>query len=155
VLPLAVGGALVLLLSSLSLQTLALQSRAQAGANERLRRAEDDLASAAHHLVGDLNEGHPCLLSEPIGAWSPEAAACPAPAALSEERSVGDPAVSYRLIDWQPVAAGTVAELVLELPAQMREPARRGAFAVRLEAVGAGELRAVELRPLGLRGVER
>ena len=53
VLPLATSLALVLLLSSLSLQAAALQSRSQAHAGQRLRQAEDALMSAAQHLLAD------------------------------------------------------------------------------------------------------
>jgi len=155
VLPLAMGVALLLVLSSLSLQTLALQSHGLAAASERLRRVEDDLASAAHDLVGELNAGHRCLLSEPLPGWDPLAAPCPAPQSLTGARSLATPAVDYRLIAWTPSESGTDAELVLERAAADRQPARRAAFAVRLAASGGGELQAVDVRPLGLRGMER
>jgi hypothetical protein len=156
VLPLAIGVALLLLLSSLSLQTLALQSHALAAASERLRRVEDDLASAAHDLVGELNEGHRCLLGAPLAEWDPLATECPAPEHLTGARSLATPPVDYRLIAWTPAEAGTSAELVLERAAAAGQPARRAAFAVGLASGGsAGALQAVDLRPLGLRGVER
>ena len=54
VLPLSITGALVLLLSSLSMQSLVLHTR-QAQAAERTRlQAEDQLASAAQRLAADL-----------------------------------------------------------------------------------------------------
>ncbi|MFN5162956.1 MAG: hypothetical protein ACK5IA_13955, partial [Cyanobacteriota bacterium] len=54
-LPLASGAALLLVLGSLSLQTLSLQGRLRTVAQLRLRQAEDGLASGAQQLVGDLN----------------------------------------------------------------------------------------------------
>jgi hypothetical protein len=155
VLPLAIGVALLLLLSSLSLQTLALQSHGLAAASERLRRVEDDLSSAAHDLVGELNEGHRCLLGAALAAWDPEAAVCPAPANLTDPRSLNTPPVAYRLIAWTPAASGTAAELLLEPPAAAGQPARRAAFVVALAGGGGGALQAVAVRPLGLRGMEQ
>jgi hypothetical protein len=153
------GVALLLLLSSLSLQTLALQSHALAAASERLRRVEDDLASAAHDLVGELNQGHRCLLGEPLSSWDPLAADCPAPEWLTGPRSLASPPVDYRLIAWTPAPSGTGtgtdAELVLERAAAAGQPARRAAFAVRRAPGGSGGVQAVDVRPLGLRGMER
>jgi len=156
-LPVAMGVALLLVLSSLSLQTLALQSLELAAASERLRRVKDDLAAAAHDLVGELNGGHRCLLEQPLAAWASGAAGCPAPEALTEARHLGTPSVDYRLIAWSPAASGTEAELVLERTAGAGQPARRAAFSVALAAGGGGgaELQAVDVRPLGLRGLER
>lgn len=154
-LPVAIGVALLLLLSSLSLQTLALQSHGLAAASERLRRVEDDLASAAHDLVGELNAGHRCLLSDPLPGWDPQAADCPAPASLTDPRSLATPPVDYRLIGWSPSESGTEAELVLERAAAGGQPARRAAFAVGLAAGAGGGVQAVAVRPLGLRGMER
>ncbi|MDA0718072.1 MAG: hypothetical protein O2839_07655 [Cyanobacteria bacterium] len=52
-LPLSTAASLLLMLSSLSLQAVALQSRSQVNAGQRLRQAEDQLMSAAQHLVAD------------------------------------------------------------------------------------------------------
>ena len=52
-LPLSAAASLLLMLSSLSLQAAALQSRSQVSAGQRLRQAEDALMSAAQHLLAD------------------------------------------------------------------------------------------------------
>jgi hypothetical protein len=52
-LPLSTAASLLLMLSSFSLQAVALQSRSQVIAGQRLRQAEDQLMSAAQHLVAD------------------------------------------------------------------------------------------------------
>ena len=52
-LPLSTAASLLLMLSSLSLQAAALQSRSQVSAGQRLRQAEDGLMSAAQHLLAD------------------------------------------------------------------------------------------------------
>lgn len=78
VLPLALFGALVLLLSSLSLQSLALQSRSNEGVGRLRRQREDALFSAAQLLVGRLQQ-HRCLLALPLSDWtrpSPAAEQC-------------------------------------------------------------------------------
>ena len=62
--------ALVLLLSSLSLQTLALQGRRQMIGQLRQRAQEDQLASAAQQLLGTLRQDHPCLLERRLVEWS-------------------------------------------------------------------------------------
>ena len=154
VLPVAMGAAVLLLLSSLSLQTLALQHRSQLLLSERLRRAEDGLSSAAHDLVGTLNDDHGCLLPLPLGAWSGADPACTAPADLLADRRLDEPPLTYRLVGWQPSADGASAELVLELPAAGREPRRQAAFELQLVPDGAmPSWQAVGLRSLGLRGV--
>ena len=151
-LPVAIGVALLLLLSSASLQTVALQSHGLAAAAARARRAEDDLASAAHDLVGELNLAHRCLLGRPSAAWRAADPICPAPVALTGPRRLETPAVDYVLLEWSPAGSGTAAELLLERPAASAEPARRAAFAVRLAGTGS-DRQAVAVRPLGLRGV--
>ena len=68
VLPLASAAALVLLLSSLSLQTLALQSRSRVRAQWLQRQQGDALASAAQHLAVQLEGPGQCLLRGPSEA---------------------------------------------------------------------------------------
>ena len=69
VLPLSITGALVLLLSSLSLQTLVLHThRVQAAERSRLQ-AEDRLASAAQRLAADLQGRLACLKTVPLADW--------------------------------------------------------------------------------------
>ena len=55
-LPLALAGSLVLLLSSLSLQGMVLQGRQVQALEQRRLRAEDQLSSAAHLWMGQLRE---------------------------------------------------------------------------------------------------
>jgi hypothetical protein len=62
VLPLASAAALVLLLSSLSLQTLALQGRSRVRAQWLQRQQGDALASAAQQLVVQLHGPWQCVL---------------------------------------------------------------------------------------------
>ena len=62
VLPLASAAALVLLLSSLSLQTLALQGRSRVRAQWLQRQQGDALASAAQQLVVQLQGPWQCVL---------------------------------------------------------------------------------------------
>jgi len=69
VLPLSITGALVLLLSSLSLQTLVLQTR-QVQASQRMRlRADDRLASAAHRVAAAFQGRFACLQAVPLADW--------------------------------------------------------------------------------------
>ena len=98
----------VLLLSSLSLQTLALHARqrsSQALATAKTRDAERSVAMAfQQHAAG----AHACLLALPSSEWK-GSAGCPGanPAALQSGR-VADR--DWQLLDWQPhgVMAGTL-----------------------------------------------
>ena len=69
VLLLAFFGALVLLLSSLSLQTVALQTRRSEGGFGERRQREDALFSAAQLVVGRL-QAHRCLLTLSLKTWA-------------------------------------------------------------------------------------
>lgn len=76
---LALFGGLVLLLSSLSVQTTALQSRAS---DHRLvlRRHQEDALFSAAQLVAQRLQRHRCLLTLPLAQWAgPAAAACSTP----------------------------------------------------------------------------
>uniref|UniRef100_UPI00404B26F3 hypothetical protein n=1 Tax=Cyanobium sp. TaxID=2164130 RepID=UPI00404B26F3 len=89
VLPLASAAALVLLLSSLSLQTLALQSRSRVRAQWLQRQQGDALASAAQQLAVQLQGPGQCLLrgpSQPCGAGPDPAGLLPnaSPAQVSQ-----------------------------------------------------------------------
>lgn len=65
---LAFFGALVLLLSSLSIQTAALQARSSEFSLRRRRQQEDALASAAQ-LVASRLAAFPCALGLSLRAW--------------------------------------------------------------------------------------
>ena len=119
-LPLATTGALVLLLSSMSLQTAVLQSRRVLLLQAQRQHQEDQLTSAAHRLGAELTGPYRCLLALPSEQWPQAAAAaatagCPAgldPAALlallQQEHGVA-------LSRWQPSPTG--GELQLQLGA--------------------------------------
>ena len=99
-LPLALTSSALLLLSSLSLQTLALHARQrsrQALATAQTLYAELSVAMAFHqHAAG----AHACLLALPSSEWE-GSARCPGvnPGLLQSDR-VADR--SWQLLDWQP-----------------------------------------------------
>jgi hypothetical protein len=111
-LPMSMLVALLLMLSSLMLLTLALQSRLQAAVQRQRRQAEDQLMSAAQQWAGDVQRDCPqALVGEPLCAGL-------------------DTGVGYRLVSYEPGGGpehGT-GELVLELTG--RDPAPRAAFAL-------------------------
>lgn len=146
-LPLSTAASLLLMLSSLSLQAAALQSRSQASAGQRLREAEDALMSSAQHLLGDLHSVD--QLATRVG----------------KPDQVGP--VAYRLVrvegpSWQATAKADApqrgrAVATLELLASADQPRPlQAAFALDLQRQTAPEALAtpqlVALRELGLRG---
>jgi hypothetical protein len=147
-LPLAVGASLVLLLGSLSLQTLVLQRRLGVLREEQRGLQEDALASAAQQLVAALNRDHPCLLTLPLERWGSDGLPCASP---EQQRSLAQGGGSglWRLIDWQPQALRAQALIELE-PGSPAQPARRGSFAVPLQEE---PLQGQAPRLLALRGV--
>lgn len=139
-LPLAISSSLLMLLSSLSFQALALQQRGQLQLLFRQRQLEDQLQSAAQRLVGRLQRQHRCLLPLPLEQWS--AAHCaPLPAAML----VPD---GMQLLDYQPVAGG--ARLLL----RRTSGGAAGAFALQWQTTPEWDPPALhQLQFLGLRGV--
>ena len=107
-LPLALTTSALLLLSSLSLQTLALHARqrsSQALAIAQTRDAEGSVAMAfQQHAVGD----HACLLALPSSEWE-GSERCPGlnPSLLQSGHVA---ARDWQLLDWQPqgTRAGTL-----------------------------------------------
>jgi hypothetical protein len=107
-LPLALTTSALLLLSSLSLQTLALHARqrsSQALATSQTRDAEHSVAMAfQQHAVG----AHACLLALPSSQWD-HPTDCPGanPVVLQSGRVVDR---DWQLLDWQPhgAMAGTL-----------------------------------------------
>ena len=102
-LPLALTTSALLLLSSLSLQTLALHARQrshQALATAQTRDAERSVAMAFQQLA---TGAHACLLALPSSEWD-GLAVCPGanPAALQAGR-VADR--EWQLLQWQPYGA--------------------------------------------------
>ncbi len=116
-LPLSLTGSLVLLLSSLSMQTAALHGRHVLAADFSRARSEDLLASSAQRVVTDLQGPYRCLLALPSSSWQPGAlpADCPAgldPGQLQITELWGQQVL---LSSWQPSASG--GELRLQLAA--------------------------------------
>ena len=115
VLPLSISGVLVLLLSSLSLQSLVLHTR-QVQAAERTRlQAEDRLASAAQRLAAELQGRFACLRPVPLAEW--QAGALPVDCPLDL-----DPQALHRftidgqeveLLSWTPQPEGGDLQLQL------------------------------------------
>ena len=107
-LPLALTTSALLLLSSLSLQTLALHARlrsSQTLATAQTRDAERSVAMAfQQHAAG----AHACLLALPSQDWN-RSEVCPGanPAALQSGRLADR---DWQLMDWQPhgVMSGTL-----------------------------------------------
>jgi hypothetical protein len=107
-LPLSLSGALVLLLCSLSMQSLVLHTRQLHGAEASRRRSEDLLASRAHQLAAALQGPYSCLMPHPSSAWfsQPLPADCAAsldPEALRSRELWGQRVL---LKEWRPSSAG-------------------------------------------------
>ena len=154
-LPLSSTAALMLLLSSLSLQTASLQARRQLLLQVQQRQQHDLLASAAHQLVDRVVRRHDCLLLLPLQDWA-QKGSCADPLQQASLRQGSGPALDYGLLHWRPVPAGSPLEprrLELELvrwPAG-RHPSWRAAFALDLQG---DPPRVLALREFGLRGVQ-
>ena len=107
-LPLASGGALLLLLSCLSLQSLIWGRQLEGRGAWQQRQIDDRLSSAAHRLAVAFNHSHRCLLLVPSGSW----AAISVPGCGSSEAllpllqipvaTAGAPDGAVRLVSWQP-----------------------------------------------------
>jgi len=148
VLPLALGVSMLLLLGSLSLQTVALQGHLDQVSQASRGRDEDALVGAAQRLVGELNRRHPCLLPLPLSRWPQDGQAC---AGLPQQQALLGVGGSFggRLIAWHPDLHQ--AEALIEAdPTGPGGIARRAAFSVALQA---DPPRALSPRLLGLRGV--
>ena len=104
-LPLALAGSLVLLLSSLSLQGMVLQGRQVQALEQRRLRAEGQLSSAAHLWMGQLRGPYSCLAELPSNAWQsdpPPAGCSPGLDSAALSRLSVDGAV-VELIRWDPL----------------------------------------------------
>ena len=152
-LPMAVGGALLLLLSSSSLQLLAWQSRVQVVQQQRRLQLEDTLASAAQHQVAALAAEGPCLLGLELAQWAAAAASCGlshGQLAALQQGQFG--AQGYRLTAYRPAAVGAApSSAELELVLTGDRPWRAG-YRLAL-APGGTALRVTAVQDLGLRGV--
>jgi hypothetical protein len=155
-LPMASMVSLLLLLGCLSIQSVTLQNAWRLAALSRLRGAEDNLMSAAQHLVGALQSQHSCLLSLRLEQWSK--AGCISAAQLPDLAQGEVQSVPYQLVAWKPQAATALVtadpsavgvELLMEVRPPDGQPALRSAFAVALQG---SPPRVKDLRLLGLRG---
>jgi hypothetical protein len=146
-LPLAWSVSLLLLLSSLSLQALALQEGSLQALRQRRRLQEDQLMTAAQRLAGRLQRQHRCLLPLAAGEW--DAAGCATAAELGALRQ------GLRAYRPEPAAGGSQAlEGRVELVLQQGQEAA-AAFALHWRRPDpAGPPQLVALRELGLRQVQ-
>lgn len=151
-LPLALVVALLLLLSSLAMQTMILQVRSRRAVVLELRQAEDRLASAAHQLVGRLRERHPCLFGLNLAAWTVAGLSCGDPAEILGLIEAEAHGLAWKVIDWRPLPGGRQVDLLLQVPDPFGRASRRGQFRVELEPT-ASLPRVLALRPQGLRGI--
>ena len=103
VLPLALTGSALLLLSSLSLQTLAFHGRQRSSQALAMAKTRDADQSVLMAFQQHAQAAHACLLALPSSAW-PALEQCPAadPSPLQAGR-IGDR--HWHLISWQPTAA--------------------------------------------------
>ena len=124
-LPLALTTSAVLLLSSLSLQTLALHQGQRSHVQLQRAQRTDAAQSAAMAFLQQAHGANGCLLTFPSARWS-DPGVCPA--ADPQQLQQGDAGeYSWQLIAWQPTTAGAgnlqlrwadgrEASLDLELP---------------------------------------
>ena len=114
-LPLAITGGLVLLLSSLSLQALMLHGRSLQALEYRQRQAEDQLASAAQRWAAELQGRAACLQPLPSALWQQDAlaAGCTAPVDLEALLTLPVAGGAVELVHWQPQNGG--GALLLQL----------------------------------------
>ena len=125
VLPLALSTAAVLLLSSLSLQTLAMHGRQRS--RQLLTTAEqaDARQSVAMDFLQRASATNRCLLTLPSAQWG-NAALCPGADPQRLQAGLSD-ALAWQLISWEPQALGagtlqwrwpdaSLAQLELVLP---------------------------------------
>ena len=153
-LPVAVGASLLLLLSSSSLQLLALQSRIQTAQLQRRHQLEDTLVSAAQQQAAALSASGGCLLTAPLEQWSSAASEC----GIGSERLQGAQlgqidGQAYRVTAYT-VQAGETAQTTAELELQLDgdRPWRAG-FRLQLTAAPQG-WRIAAIQALGLRGTQ-
>jgi hypothetical protein len=152
-LPLAWSVSLLLLLSSLSLQALALQEGGLQAVLQRRRLQEDQLMAAAQQLAGRLQRRHPCLL--PIAHQHWLSSPCAHDAALEDLDqgvALGQP---WRLVHYRPEAPTEDGEASAEVVLQQQSGGAAAAFALHWRlAEGDGSPQLLALRELGLRQVQ-
>jgi hypothetical protein len=154
VLPIAIGGSLLLLLSSGSLQLLTLHSRVQIAQQQRRAQLEDTLASAAQQMAAALAGPGRCLLAYDRSQWPEAAATCDLDAAALEALQRGQVAdQAYQLKAYRPAAAGrTSAAAEFELQLTGARP-WRAAYRLLLSGEPGAPAPITAVQELGLLGV--
>jgi hypothetical protein len=153
-LPIALGGSLLLLVSSGSLQLLALQGRVRVAEQQRQLQREDMLASAAQQQVAALATQANCLLAVELADWAAVAPSCglgaDQVAALQQGQVDGQ---GYRVAAYRPAAAAAPLSAELELQLTGDRP-WRAAYRLGLAPAGeaAQQLQVTAVQELGLRG---
>ena len=102
VLPIAITSSSILLLSSLSLHTLALQMRQRARQQWHVAQRRDALLTAAMHFAKRSRGQEACLLAWPSDQWD-ASTVCPA-AEPNQLRAGRMASLPWRLQRWQPNA---------------------------------------------------
>jgi len=150
--PLALSVSLLLLLSSLSLQALALQGGSLQAVQQRRRLQEDQLMTAAQQLAGQLQRRHRCLLALDDSGWG--AAGCATAGELAALRQ----GQGWRLVRYSSEPTGAAGGEALEGRAQLlvQQGDQAGAaFALHWRrADPAAPPQLLGLRELGLRQVQ-
>ncbi len=145
-LPLSFSVSLLLLLSSLSMQALALQGRSLQVVQQRRRVLEDRLLVAAQQLAGALQRQHRCLLPLADAQW--EQGGCADSAAVEALLQGVAAEQGWQLVHYRPQAAsGAEGQAELLLRPSSGGPA--AAFALRF--VAGEEPRLLGVQELGLR----
>ena len=118
-LPLSLGAGFVLLLSSLSISAASLQAHQLRDAERTRQQVEDQLASAAHRLAGELQGPYRCLLTIPSSDWQQQTGsnAEPCIAGIDPQRLLHTavPGATVLLRRWQPDGSGDGGELWLQV----------------------------------------
>ncbi|MCT0218635.1 hypothetical protein KQ304_06410 [Synechococcus sp. CS-1329] len=148
-LPLSFGVSLVLLLSALSVQTMALQGSRLAAAELEQRRLDDALASAAEQVAARLSGSHACLLPLASELWESAAGGCAPGLSAAPVLSGQVDAAAWRLVSWTPGVPGAAAR-----PGELRLELSQGKVQ-RLFALDVAGAAPWPLRVVGLRGIGR
>jgi hypothetical protein len=149
-LPLAWTVSLLLLLSSLSLQALALQTGSLQALQQRRRQQEDQLMTAAQQLAGRLQRRHGCLLPLDGRRWRDAGCATAAELAALHQGEAGDQ--PWQLLGYSqlPASAGKQRDGSGEL--LLRQGERAAAFALHWRwQEGEGPPRLLGVQHLGVR----
>ena len=154
-LPIAVGGALLLLLSSSSLQLLALHSGARVRQLQQRQQLEDTLASAAQQQAGALQSAAAgCLLGVDLPQWAAAAAGCGLTAqdlAALQQGQLGER--RYQVVAYRVVTTADAQDPHAELELQLQgDRPWRAAYRFTLAPGAAQGSQITAVQELGLRG---